>query len=372
MLASPDHDPNPDLSPTQRREAARRRQRNRQREDLIAAARVLIPEHGLGLPLGRIAVHAGLSRHAAAALFNATTDLAVELVRRAWLLLIETLVPEPDARPAEKILARLIDAIRADAPAHRIHAALCFGLAAWQRETLAHIDALLALVVGEALGPALPPDAAAGLGRRVLALARAAALDPGAGDAPAEAARLATMLAPLLVAPPLVGPPLVGPPLVGPLLPEAPAPDTLTSARSAPRLPCNANRRQEEPIHFVELVGWLVERLLDPVHAAQFLPGVIAMGSSTEADIHERLDGVTAFASIEETIANFDTPRGKLHQTADLRDFSGLECPHDMTESQSPTRRAEVPTLARAAPFPPASPRVRGPPEPASAVSLGK
>jgi hypothetical protein len=74
---------NSPLARQHQRQAARRRLRDSQREDLIAAARVLIPLHGLGISLGRIAVHAGLTRHAALALFNATTDLATVMVRAA-------------------------------------------------------------------------------------------------------------------------------------------------------------------------------------------------------------------------------------------------------------------------------------------------
>jgi hypothetical protein len=190
------HDPDAALARQHQREAARRRRRNRQREDLVAAARVLLPEHGLALALGRIAVHAGLTRHAAQALFNATTDLATELVRSALFALLEHMAPQPGA-PPEQVLARLIAAIRADAPAHLIHAALACGAAGWQRAILTHAEGLLALTLTEALGHAAGPaslEAGQRLGHRVLALARAAALSPQCADVGAEAARLAAML----------------------------------------------------------------------------------------------------------------------------------------------------------------------------------
>jgi hypothetical protein len=180
------------------REAARRRLRNRQREDLIASARVLIPEHGLAVPLARIAVHAGVTRHAAAGLFNATTDLATELVRRAWLALIEA-AAAPDVATPDTFVSRLIAAIRADAPAHRIHRALACGAANWQRETIEATEALLAHALGAALSelsPGTAADDAPALGRRLLALARDAALAPDLSDADAEAAAIVAFLAP--------------------------------------------------------------------------------------------------------------------------------------------------------------------------------
>jgi hypothetical protein len=194
-------DPETALARHHQRQAAHRRRQNSQRDDLFAAARVLIPEHGLAIALGRIAVFAGLSRHAAQGLFNATTDLATALVRLAFLALIET-VAAPEAATAEHFVARLIVAIRADAPAHRIHQALACGAAAWQRETIAAAEHLLVLTIAECL-TAVCPDlpAEAGLARRVLALARQAALAPDAPDAQAEAAVIAGMLAASLARP---------------------------------------------------------------------------------------------------------------------------------------------------------------------------
>ncbi|WP_048860592.1 hypothetical protein, partial [Acidisphaera rubrifaciens] len=54
----------------ERRETERARLRAAQREELLAAARVMLPEYGLALPLGRLAVEAGVARTAAATLFD--------------------------------------------------------------------------------------------------------------------------------------------------------------------------------------------------------------------------------------------------------------------------------------------------------------
>jgi hypothetical protein len=235
----------PDAAPMRQhqREAARRRHCDRQREDLIAAARVLIPAHGLAIALGRIAVHAGLTRHAAAGLFNATSDLATELVRRAWLALTEQLAPQPGATP-EQLLTRLIEAIRADAPAHLVQSALGCGATQWQRDILDHAEAILALTLTEALCHAAPHLAPAGpqLGHMVLTLARDAALAPHAPDARAEAVVITAMLgAPAAAAVSLPAPD--GPAAPGELRPApthlrlVPRSDDRTRRRLSPRRP---------------------------------------------------------------------------------------------------------------------------------------
>jgi len=176
---------------------ARRRWQASQCRDLLDAARVLILEHGLRVPLGHIAVHAGLPRQAARAMFNSTAAVATELVRRALYALMEAIAPTPDSTPQD-FIAGLIRAIRADAAAHRIQAALSCGTERWQRETIDHAEYLLAFSVTQGLQETWPELAAqdlAPMGGRVLALARQAALANAAPDAGAEAAFIIAMIA---------------------------------------------------------------------------------------------------------------------------------------------------------------------------------
>ncbi|WP_048860577.1 hypothetical protein, partial [Acidisphaera rubrifaciens] len=132
----------------QRLEEARARWEGEQRDMLIAAARMLLPDHGLALPLGRIAVQAGLPPSTARRLFNSTVDLAATMVHQAWMRLVEATA---EGETAEAMLAHLILAMRADRALQRIHAALACGAAPWQRQTIDGAEAGLALAVGMAL-----------------------------------------------------------------------------------------------------------------------------------------------------------------------------------------------------------------------------
>jgi hypothetical protein len=111
--------------------------------------------------------------------------------------LMEAIAPTPDSTPQD-FIAGLIRAIRADAAAHRIQAALCCGTERWQRETIDHAEYLLAFSVTQGLQetwPALDAHDLALMGGRVLALARQAALADAAPDAGAEAAFIIAMIA---------------------------------------------------------------------------------------------------------------------------------------------------------------------------------
>lgn len=132
----------------ERREAERARLRGVQREELIAAARVMLPEHGLALPLGRLAVEAGVARTTAAALFDNSGAVAAALVQAALLRLTEAVSPAPGLAAT---VARLIMALRAEAPALRIRAAFACGTPRYHRDRLAHAEQLLALAVAESL-----------------------------------------------------------------------------------------------------------------------------------------------------------------------------------------------------------------------------
>lgn len=205
------------LERQKRREERAARLRAEQMAMLLASARTLIPDHGIAMPLSRVAVHAGVPRRAAAALVSTTADLAVALVCAALRALIETTAPCVSDTPAE-YAARLVRAVHADAPAHRIHWALTCGLPGWQRAEVDATADFLAFALGSALfelraGPgACDPAAARLAGTRLLALARAAALGPAMPDARAEGTALVAMLdaalpdaalpdAPLTVAP---------------------------------------------------------------------------------------------------------------------------------------------------------------------------
>ena len=194
--ANMDTDPYAAYERQRQREAAHRRRQESRREDLRYAARVLIPDHGLCITLGQLAVQAGLSRHATARLYATVADLAVDLVCRTWRALIETTAPTADSTP-EDFLARLIQALRDDTPAHRVWQAIQCGLPPRHRQTMAEAEAFLALAIGEGLReicPAIPRDASAALGDRVLTLARHAAYAAAAPDPRAEAAVIADLL----------------------------------------------------------------------------------------------------------------------------------------------------------------------------------
>jgi hypothetical protein len=221
----------------QRLQQTRRHRRASQREDLFHAARILIPEHGIAIALARIAVHAGLSRHAAAALFNATSDLATELVRRAWHALIEATAPTADTTPAQ-FLAGLIRALRDDPAVHRIHQTLACGTPAWQRTTIAEAETLLARGVAQGLRDTWPDrgaDIGETLGRRVLVLLRDAAFAPHAPNPDAEAALItAVAAATLAYDSPNTAAPARLPPTLRPPAPVAPvAPVAGSAARIA-------------------------------------------------------------------------------------------------------------------------------------------
>jgi hypothetical protein len=188
------------------REAAHRRRQQSQREDLREAARLLIPDHGMSVTLAQLAVQARISRHVAAGLVLGVADLAVDLVCRAWHAMIEATAPTPGATP-EHFLARLIECLRAEAPAHRVWQAIHCGLPPRHQESLAAAEALLDLATGEGLRELCPdlPGHSATLGGRVLALARHAAYHPARPDSRAEAAVIAALL-PLLAAQPAAAP----------------------------------------------------------------------------------------------------------------------------------------------------------------------
>lgn len=178
----------------QKLEAARCRWEAEQREVLIAAARTLLPDHGLALPIGRIAVQAGLPVATARRLFNSTVDLAATMVHHAWMRLIEC-TAEGDT--AEAMLTRLILEMRTDRALQRIHAALTCGAPLWQRQNIDTAEAGLALAVGIALHDRVPSLArlpADALGQQALALLRVAVLVRPAADARVEARTIAAML----------------------------------------------------------------------------------------------------------------------------------------------------------------------------------
>jgi hypothetical protein len=191
------HDPNAALVRYHLRETARLRQRESQRRAMLSAARVMIRDHGLGVRLGQIAVHAGLSPSVGRGIFPATTALAVDLVVDAWAALAEQLARCPGESPAA-VLAWLIGAIRADALAHRIRQVISCATTDRQNRIIEEADGRLASAITDRLRrtwPGLPPNDPAGLGRRAMALASSAALAAAAPDGPAEAALIADMLA---------------------------------------------------------------------------------------------------------------------------------------------------------------------------------
>lgn len=133
----------------QRRQAALRRLRDSQRQDLRDAARELLTQHGLqGVSVGRLGMHAGMPPTTAQKLYPSVSDVALDLVVRALRALGEA-VGEPAG--LEPLVAGLIAAMAADAPAHRIHQATCCGFIGWHRDRLATAEALLTAIVADAL-----------------------------------------------------------------------------------------------------------------------------------------------------------------------------------------------------------------------------
>jgi WAS/WASL-interacting protein len=220
------------------REALRRRRQQAQRDDLLEAARALLPDHGLTLSYPRFAVEANVPRHTAAGLYNGTGDLAAAFVRREIYRLIEQTAPTKGASPAD-FLTQLIEAMRAAPEPHRVLRAMECGLPPRLLAAARETDVLLARAVGIGLSevwpappphaapapppravpappphavpappahaapappahaaPAIPPHAAEDIGRRALALLREAACAPHAPPARAEAALIVEMLAP--------------------------------------------------------------------------------------------------------------------------------------------------------------------------------
>lgn len=141
---------------------------------LLAAARTLVPDHDIGLPLSRRAVHAGLSRRVAAALFDATGEVAAALVRATWRRMAELMAQPAGIAPAAYI-ARLILVLRGEARVEHVRQALVCSMPRWEADELAEEEAALLFAVAEGLArlwPALGAEAPA-ISRRVLALARA-------------------------------------------------------------------------------------------------------------------------------------------------------------------------------------------------------
>ncbi|WP_048861776.1 hypothetical protein, partial [Acidisphaera rubrifaciens] len=86
------HDDRDEREARRRRREAQERRLDEERIDmLLAAARTLVPDLGVEVPLSRLAVHAGLSRRAAAALFDTTAEVAAALVRATWRRLAEVM-----------------------------------------------------------------------------------------------------------------------------------------------------------------------------------------------------------------------------------------------------------------------------------------
>lgn len=225
-------------------DTARQRLRATRREALLEAARVLLPDHGIAYPLARIAVHAGLPRAAASSLFNATTDVATELVCRDWAALAEIMPGEAhaDAATAEAAtayVARLIGRLRAYRRTQIIRDGLSCGAAGWQIQRMEDVEATLARTVGRALlgqaAAGLSADAAAGaalsLGRLTLALCGVVVRRASRVDAVAEARIIVAMLAPtvaILLAPPVPAP------VSAAARPKVPAPAVPAPAVPAP------------------------------------------------------------------------------------------------------------------------------------------
>lgn len=226
-------------------DTARQRLRATRREALLEAARVLLPDHGIAYPLARIAVHAGLPRAAASSLFNATTDVATELVCRDWAALTAEIMPgeaHADAATAEAAtayVAWLIGRLRAYRRTQIIRDGLSCGAAGWQIQRIEDAEATLARTIGRALlgqaAAGLSADAVAGaalsLGRLTLALCGVVVRRASRVDAVAEARIIVAMLAPtvaILLAPPVPAP------VSAAARPKVPAPAVPAPAVPAP------------------------------------------------------------------------------------------------------------------------------------------
>jgi hypothetical protein len=191
-----DTDPEAAYERRRKREAAQQRRQESRRDDLRHAASVLIPDYGLSLTLTQLAAQARVSRGVAVGLYPSVAHVAVDLVCRTWRKLIETTAPTPETT-AEDFLTRLIEALRAGKDAHRVWQAIHCGLQARLHQTLAEAEAFLSLCIGDSLReicPAIPREAAAEVGDRVLSLARHAAYAASAPYPRAEAALIAELL----------------------------------------------------------------------------------------------------------------------------------------------------------------------------------
>jgi len=245
-----DTDPEAAYERRQHREAARRRRDESRREDLCHAASRMIPDHGLAVRLGQIAVVAGLSRQVAAGLYASVADLAVDVVCRAWRALIEITAPTPDMT-TEDFLARLIQALRADKAAHQVWQTIQCGLLPRNRRTMDDAEAFLAMAIGQALReirPDIPHHAATEVGDRVLSLARHAAYAASAPDPRAEAVLIAALLPHFYtasaeataspepaVAPTIAAPRVQNPPAEAPAPPPWTLPSPLPNGHDPPR-----------------------------------------------------------------------------------------------------------------------------------------
>lgn len=207
------------------------------REQLAAAACLLMPDHGIGVPVARLAVQAGMPVRAARAIYNAGADVALDAVRVAWHDVIDRSAPVPGDRPAE-FVARVIHALRMVRGAERIAQAMVCGALHWQREAVAEAEAFLAFALGGGLGdtlapagPVLPAAGFAAVGAPLLALARLAAADTRPVDA--AAARIAAMLLPAIdaaIAEAAAAPPAPAPAPCPADAPDAPSPDVSPEA----------------------------------------------------------------------------------------------------------------------------------------------
>jgi len=223
------------------RDAMRRRRQQTQRDDLLEAARALLPDHGLALPYPQFAVEANVPRHAAAGLYNGTGDLAAAYVRREVYRLIERTAPAEGASPAD-FLAHLIEAMRAAPEPHRVLRAMECGLPPRLLAAARETDILLARAVGVGLRevwPEIPAHAAEDIGRRALALVRDAACQPHAPPARAEAALIVAMVAPAVAAR-AAEPAMDAAPAPDAPQPEEPLPAAIQAANDATIAPAPA------------------------------------------------------------------------------------------------------------------------------------
>jgi len=232
------------------RDALRRRRQQTQRDDLLEAARALLPDHGLALPLPRFAVHANVPRYTAAGLYNGTGELAAAYVTRAIYHLIERTAPADGASPAD-FLAHLIEAMRAAPEPHRVIRAMECGQTPRLLAAAREADLLLARAVGMGLAevwpanpsqpaPAIPPEATEDIGHRALALLHAAARAPHAPPARAEAALIVEMLAPVIAS-------RAAQAVTDAAAPDAPRPEPQPSPAAAPDRPANDDAARNAP-----------------------------------------------------------------------------------------------------------------------------